>query len=287
MCFTPQRRALFRHLNFQKWSEPGVLCTFLTWKRALRHNGLHCFDISTSKSGLRPAAFNNFDWKCAWHHNCVHFFNISTSKIGLRPAVFNNFDWTCAWRHNGVHFFMSHLTTWLRTRRFSEPFFLLTLSPLWSSHCFSSPLWLFPPLLFHLSILSEVWFLNFHRRYIIHYVLSTYVLLLYLYFSIFLGIFSCSPAEGKYLVVIWVFRCHVWGGCARHLQALPTRGHPPKSFTQLGVSWMGVHQNWWFIRENPIEMDDLGVPPFLETNSLLLKIAIEIVELPIKNCDFP
>ena len=28
MCFSPQRRALFRHLNFQKWSEPGVFCTF-------------------------------------------------------------------------------------------------------------------------------------------------------------------------------------------------------------------------------------------------------------------
>ena len=28
MCFAPQRRALFRHLNFQKWSDPGVLCTF-------------------------------------------------------------------------------------------------------------------------------------------------------------------------------------------------------------------------------------------------------------------
>ena len=28
MCFAPQRRALFRHLNFQKWSGPGVLCTF-------------------------------------------------------------------------------------------------------------------------------------------------------------------------------------------------------------------------------------------------------------------
>ena len=28
MCFAPQRRALFRHLNFQKWSERGVLCTF-------------------------------------------------------------------------------------------------------------------------------------------------------------------------------------------------------------------------------------------------------------------
>ena len=28
MCFAPQRRALFQHLNFQKWSEAGVLCTF-------------------------------------------------------------------------------------------------------------------------------------------------------------------------------------------------------------------------------------------------------------------
>ena len=28
MCFSPQRRALFRHLNFQKWSEHEVLCTF-------------------------------------------------------------------------------------------------------------------------------------------------------------------------------------------------------------------------------------------------------------------
>ena len=29
--FAPQRRALFRHLIFQKWSGPGVLCTF--WLR--------------------------------------------------------------------------------------------------------------------------------------------------------------------------------------------------------------------------------------------------------------
>jgi hypothetical protein len=28
MCFAPQRRALLRHLNFQKWSENGVLGTF-------------------------------------------------------------------------------------------------------------------------------------------------------------------------------------------------------------------------------------------------------------------
>jgi len=46
MCFAPQRRTLFRHLNFQKWSRPSVcaLC-FLTSKCASRHNSVHFFDI--------------------------------------------------------------------------------------------------------------------------------------------------------------------------------------------------------------------------------------------------
>ena len=57
MCFAPQRRTLFRHRHFQKWSEREV--------------------------------FLAFTYKCA-----------------LRP--------------NGVQFFIAHLTTWLRTRSFSE-----------------------------------------------------------------------------------------------------------------------------------------------------------------------
>ena len=57
--------------------------TLLTWKCASRHNGVHFFDISTSKSGLRPwCVLYILTWKCASGHNGVHFFDISTSKSG-------------------------------------------------------------------------------------------------------------------------------------------------------------------------------------------------------------
>ena len=71
--------------------DPGFL-TLLTWKCASRHNGVHFFDSSTSKSGLRPWVFDTLTWKCASRHNGVHFFDSSTSKSGLRPCVFDTFD---------------------------------------------------------------------------------------------------------------------------------------------------------------------------------------------------
>ena len=50
-CFAPQWRALFRHLNFQKCSDSAwcVLCS-LTSTCASRHNGVPFFNIATSKS---------------------------------------------------------------------------------------------------------------------------------------------------------------------------------------------------------------------------------------------
>ena len=62
-------------------------------------------------------------WKCASRHNGVHFFDISTSKSGPTLRCFYILTWKCASRHNGVQLFISHLASWLRTRRFSEPTF--------------------------------------------------------------------------------------------------------------------------------------------------------------------
>ena len=141
MCFAPQRRALFRHLNFQKWSEPGVFCTFAS------HNGVHFFDIATSKSGPELRCFVHFDLQMCF--------------APQRRAIF--------------HLSSGHLASWLRTRRFSEPtfrpsgapnhwkntvfrdfptfsrisiFFLLTLSLLLFFLLIFSSLCLFPALLF-------------------------------------------------------------------------------------------------------------------------------------------
>ena len=132
--------------------ECGVLY-ILTSKCASRHNGC-TFPISQLPKVLQTRQFLTLlTWKCASRHNGVHFFDISTSKSGP----------------------FSHLASWLRTPRFSEPTFrpsgatnhwkkhsvsrfsylfahldLLSSGTFsfWSSFFFSSLIWLFPSLLF-------------------------------------------------------------------------------------------------------------------------------------------
>ena len=169
MCFAPHRHALFRHLNFQKCCEPISFWHF--WLRnVLRATTACTFSTSQLPKVLRAR----------------QLLTLLTSK--------------CASRHNGVQFFISHLASWLGTRRFSEPtfrpsgatnhwkntvfcdfptfsriciFFLLTLSLLRFSLLIvllSLPL---PYSAFHLSILSEVWLLNFLRQLQLHSTTTT------------------------------------------------------------------------------------------------------------------
>ena len=55
MCFAPQRRALFRHLNFQKWSDNGVFCTF-GLRNVLRATTACNFSSPIWPAGSAPAA---------------------------------------------------------------------------------------------------------------------------------------------------------------------------------------------------------------------------------------
>ena len=92
MCFAPQRRALFRHRNFQKWSGPGVFCTF-SLGNVLRATTACTFSTSQLPKVVRTwCVLYILTWKCASRHNGVHFFNILTSKSGPSMVCFVHFD---------------------------------------------------------------------------------------------------------------------------------------------------------------------------------------------------
>ena len=157
MCFAPQWRALFRNSTSEppKVVRDRQFLTLLTSKCASRHNGVHFFDIATSKSGPTMVCFAHFAFQMCFapqrralfrHRNFQKWsdigafctfclpnvlrattaFTFSTSqlpKVVRSSSVLSILTWKCASRHNSVHFFMSHLASWLRTRRFSEPTF--------------------------------------------------------------------------------------------------------------------------------------------------------------------
>ena len=119
MCFAPQRRALFRHRNFQKWSEADVFCTF--WLgNVLRATTTCTFSSLIWPDGSAPAAL-------------APTFRPSGASKSLRKI-------RC-------------FATFLPFRASASSFFWLFLS----SHLLSSIS------AFHLSILSDVWLLNFLR----------------------------------------------------------------------------------------------------------------------------
>ena len=102
--------------------------------------------------------------KCASRHKGVHFFDISTAKSGLDLVCFVHFDFKMCFV-NSVQFFISHLASWLRTRRFSEPAFRPSgATNRWKNTVFRnfatfSRTWIFFLLLFSLLLFSLLLFL--------------------------------------------------------------------------------------------------------------------------------
>ena len=195
MCFSPQRRAIFQHLNFKKWSEADVFCTF-SLENVLLATAACNFSTSQLQKVVRSwRVLYIFTWKCASRHSGVQFFNISTSKSGPKLTCFTfslenvllataacNFSFLL-WPHDSAPaalpslLFDSPDTRIIeKTQHFATSltfgadvssffwlsrnciFFLLTLL----SSDFTSSHLLFITA-FQLSILSEVYYLNFLR----------------------------------------------------------------------------------------------------------------------------
>ena len=92
MCFAPQRRALFQHPNLQKWREHVVFCTF--WLGNVLRATTACTFSTSEPPKVVPTwcVLYILTSKCASRHNGVHFFNIATSKSGPRIMCFVHFD---------------------------------------------------------------------------------------------------------------------------------------------------------------------------------------------------
>ena len=126
MCFAPRRRALFRHLNFQKWSEPGVCLYIFFFEMCFAATTACNFSSLIWPAGSAPAALASLPFDPPHQ---------SLEKHGV----------------SRLFYLFAHLDL-LSSETFS----------FWSSFFFSSLT--LPISAFHLSILSEVWLLNFLRQ---------------------------------------------------------------------------------------------------------------------------
>ena len=126
MCFSPQRRAIFRHLNFKKGSENVSFFAF-SLQNVLLATAACIFSTSQLQKVVEPDMFCTFSLQNALLVTAACNFSTSQLQKVLRDRqFFSILTWKRASRHSGVQFLISPLTTWLRTRRFNEPTFRLT-----------------------------------------------------------------------------------------------------------------------------------------------------------------
>ena len=74
MCFSPQRRAIFRHQNCRQCSEDYSFSTFSLPNCAFRHSSVHFFDGWRAKSVSELTCFVHFHFKMCFSPQRRAFF---------------------------------------------------------------------------------------------------------------------------------------------------------------------------------------------------------------------
>ena len=80
MCFAPQRRSLFQHLNFEKCCEPTVFCTHFDIEMCFAPQHRSCFQYLNWQELRTCGIVTILTSKCASCQSGVHSFNISAGK---------------------------------------------------------------------------------------------------------------------------------------------------------------------------------------------------------------
>ena len=167
MRFSLQRRAIFPHLNFKKWSEPGVFCTF--WLTNVLLATAACnFSTSQLQKVVRACSvLYILTYKCASRYSGVQFFHVFSQQPPPHPPLYRGYFSTQpthkSLKNTTFRDFANISRLWI--------FFLLTFAQLYLLSSDSTSLlcffifWLcYSALLFQLSVLSEVRLLNFLRQ---------------------------------------------------------------------------------------------------------------------------
>ena len=85
MCFAPQTASTFSTSQLPKVVRAWCVLCILTSKCASRHNGVHFFDISTSKSGPTLRCFIDFEMCFAPQRRAL--FHLSSGQLAPHPAA--------------------------------------------------------------------------------------------------------------------------------------------------------------------------------------------------------
>ena len=138
-------------------SGPSMFFYILTWKCASRHNGVHSFDITTSKKCSEAEVFCTFWLPNVLRATMACTFSSLIWPDGSAPTALASllFDFPEPQIMGKTQYCAPFLP--FRAPAPSFFWFFLFFDLLFCSSLF----WLFPPLLLHLSILSEVWLLHY------------------------------------------------------------------------------------------------------------------------------